>query len=321
MALTVNFNLEGNTLQANDMKLVRQGDGDTLAIEQPVRLVSVDTPEKNAYAGGPDKSQPKLDRARGRLESGFYNALPKPLRTYLLERLTPDAAAHHIEAADAATQAFDEILARRLSRGDGGQRKLAVMPAGEIIDRNGRMLVYLAPWFANDAKDPLPPKGDPERQTFNLDMIRSGWGAFFPIYPSLPGDYDFNLAIEAAETAWDDKLGAWDVYGSTILLGYEFRACIKLAGPLFVARQAGKDNRNFYTPEEYAVAKDGLTDWDVEQVSAADLIGEAFARHCVDLRTRKDLGKFGFPSVPPCYRLWFWEDALTEATRELGLVP
>lgn len=44
-------------------------DGDTPKIEQPIRMVSIDTPEKSGYAGKPPTAQPKLDRCRQRLES------------------------------------------------------------------------------------------------------------------------------------------------------------------------------------------------------------------------------------------------------------
>ena len=118
-------------------------------------------------------------------------------------------------------------------------------------------------------------------------MIESGWAAFFPIYPSLPKDDDMNLAIAAAETAWSQKLGAWKKYGSKVLLGYEYRACIKL----------------------------GRAD------SAAEGIDAAFQRLCVDLRSLKIVGKVGFHRVPPPYRLWVWEKDIAEARATLKLIP
>ena len=41
-------------------------------------------------------------------------------------------------------------------------------------------------------------------------MIESGWAAFFPIYPSLPKKDDFNMAIKAAEDAWENQKGIWE---------------------------------------------------------------------------------------------------------------
>ena len=71
----------------------------------------------------------------------------------------------------------------------------------------------------------------------------------------------------------------------SLLLAYEYRACIKLAA----AR----------TP------KQGLA--------------SAFQRSCVDLRTMKDVGPYGFWDVPPPYRLWYWLDDAKRARVDLGL--
>jgi len=119
----------------------------------------------------------------------------------------------------------------------------------------------------------------------NIDMIENGWAAFFPIYPSLPDNGDMNSAIAAAELAWDRKLGAWAEFGETVLLGYEYRMCIKL----------------------------GTSD------DAQLGIKEAFQRICVDLRNMKEVGLFGFHAVPPPYRLWVWEDDIVKARQDLGL--
>jgi hypothetical protein len=68
------------------------------------------------------------------------------------------------------------------------QRPVATIPTGEVIDRYGRMLPYLAPWFSGGASDPLPPWDDAARPTFNLDMVAGGWAAPFMVFPSLRGD-------------------------------------------------------------------------------------------------------------------------------------
>jgi endonuclease YncB( thermonuclease family) len=281
----VNFDFYRTLRSAQPRLLSRTSDGDTPVIEQPIRMVSCDTPEKAGYAGKPETSQPKLDQCRERLENGYYAVLPPPLRRYLIRKLTPDAARKHIEAGQRATEVFDQLLETRLTRPDGTKRKVAVIPTGQLIDTYGRLLAYLAPWFAGTRSDPLPPRGDPARRTFNLDMIENGWAAFFPIYPSLPGNDDFNQAIAAAETVWRQRLGAWREYGRRLLLAYEFRMCIKLG-----------------------TAK-----------TAAAGIEKAFERLCVDLRTMRVVGKFGFYRVPPPYRLWVWEADIEQATRDLGL--
>ena len=115
-------------------------------------------------------------------------------------------------------------------------------------------------------------------------MIERGWAAFFPIYPSLPSNADMNAAIAAAASAWEQRLGAWQVAGADLLLGYEYRACIKLG-----------------------TAK-----------TAAEGMREAFQRVCIDLRSMRNVGRHGFWDVPPPFRLWVWADAVEEARGDLG---
>jgi hypothetical protein len=121
--------------------------------------------------------------------------------------------------------------------------------------------------FAGPPGDPLPPRDAPERRTFNLDMVASGWGALFLIYPSLPRNDDLNLLLAAAAAAWDEKRGAWAAFGEELLLGYEFRAAIKL----------------------------GVEE--LEDPAAA--IADAYQRLCVDPRDLRLVGKFDYFQVPP----------------------
>lgn len=260
-------------------------DGDTLKIVQPVRMVSCDTPEKANYAGKPSVSQPKLDKCKERLEEDFFN-IPVGMKNYLLSKLQDgQAAAKHIEAGQKATAFFNQILEDRLTKEDGKKRQLAIIPSGEAIDSYGRLLAYFSPYYKNTSADPLPPKGSKERETFNLNMIESGWSAFFPIYPSLPQNDDFNLALERAKEAYIQKKGVWGDYGETILLGYEFRLCIKLG----TAKTANA----------------GLK--------------EAFQRICIDLENMQIKGKYEFDSILPYNRLWVWEKDLEQAKIDLGL--
>lgn len=288
MPTTIDFNFHPQSRRPFQRALISVSDGDTPVIQQPIRAVSCDTPEKAGYAGAPPTAQAKLEICKGRLSDGFFGALPNDLRSYLRDKLTSDAAARHIGAALRASEEFTRLLEMRLTRPNGSKRKLGIIATGEILDVYGRMLAYFMPWYANTAADPLPPKDSPERDTFNLNMIANGWAAFFPIYPSLPADDDFNKAIAAAEDAFDRKLGQWAEFGANVLLGYEYRMCIKLA------------------------ADNGAT--------AQKLIGDAFQRICVDLRNKKIVGKFGFGDVPPPYRLWIWERDLAKAKQELGLI-
>lgn len=285
MPVSVNFNWSPESRKPAKRRLLRTSDGDTPYIEQPIRMVSCDTPEKDGYAGKPATAQKTLDKARERLEDGFYNGLPEGIRAYYLAKLTATAAEAHITAGHAATKKLDELLGERLLKPSGDKRGLAIIPSGEIIDTYGRMLAYFTPWYEGTAADPLPPVGDPARATFNLNMIDSGWAAFFPVYPSLPKDVDFNLAVAAAESAWKTKRGQWKGNGATFLLAYEFRACVKLA----------------------------------RAKNAAAGIAAAFERHCVDLRTKKIVGRFDYENVPPPYRMWIWPQDVPDATAALGL--
>lgn len=286
MSVQVNFNFQRNIRPATPKKLIKTSDGDTPLIEQPIRMVSCDTPEKAPYAGKPEVSQPKLDKCKERLEGSFYNSIPQELRDYLIRKLTNNAAEKHISAGNDATTVFGYLLEERLTKPTGSKRRTAVIPTGEIIDIYGRLLAYIAPWFEGGPNDPLPPIDDPRRRTFNLDMIEKGWAAFFPIYPSLPQNRDMNKAIKAAEFAWDNQEGIWHKYGEDVLLGYEYRMCIKLGTAT--------------TPDEG--------------------IDKAFQRICVDLRNLNIVGKYGFGKIPPCYRLWIWIDDIEQAKTDLDLL-
>ena len=248
-------------------------------------MVSCDTAETAHYAGGPIVSQPKLDTCRQRLQGSFYQTLPHALRIYLIGRLGPNAASDHVSAGIQGSAAFETLIATRLTKPDGTRRRLGVIPTGEVIDVYGRMLAYIVPWYANTPADPLPPIGDPARDTFNLNMIANGWAAFFPVYRALPKDSDMNRAIAAAETAWNQQSGIWGAFGQQVLLAYEFRMCIKLG----------------------------------TATTAQEGVDAAFQRHCVDLRTLRNVGLFGFEAVPPPYRMWIWTADLAEATVALGL--
>ena len=103
-------------------------------------MVSCDTPEKAGYAGAAPRAQAKLAACRHRLETGFYPRLPRATADYLRSKLSDTAAERHITAGVAATSAFLQLQSERLVRPDGKQRKVAVIPAGEVIDSYGRLL-------------------------------------------------------------------------------------------------------------------------------------------------------------------------------------
>lgn len=292
MAITIPANFTSNSKKAIPRNLLGASDGDTPNIKQPIRMVSCDTAEKAQYAGAPPKAQLKLDRTRQRLTNGLLKDLPPHLRNYLTKKLMPRAAADHIAAATEASKQFKQLLSRRLRKANRKSRRLGVIATGEIIDVYGRLLAYLSPWYDGTKTDPIPPKASPKRTTFNLNMVENGWAASFPIYPSLPKNKDWQRFLAAAKTAWDKQRGQWNAHGKSLLLGYEYRMCIKLA----------------------RTAKKG------EVLTGKTLIDEAFQRVCVDARNGKILGRFDFSKIDPPYRVWVWEKDLPEAKSKLKLL-
>lgn len=282
----VDLGFVGPSRPAQDYRFVKVTDGDTPVIEMSIRMVSIDTPESR-LGGSPPTAQATLDRARTRLSDGTYDALPQDLRDHLIARITPDAAQRHLTAGKLAAEAHKTMVSTRLTRPDGSQRKLAVIATGELVERNGRLLAYTAPWFTGSNSDPLPPRDHPDRRTFNLDLVALGWAATFIIYPSIPRTSDLNLLIEEAETAWQEQRGAWEQFGADLLLGYEYRACLRLGAA------------NVSDP--------------------ADAIAAAYQRVCVDLRNLTEVGPFGYHQVPPAQRLWIWTTDLEQARKDLPL--
>ena len=279
--VNVNFRFTRPRYERTRRRLLRISDGDTPYIEMPIRMSNIDTPEKAGYAGGPLKAQAKLDRALRRLRDGSFPRVPQAVVNYFAARVLPNAAADHIAAGNQATQVLRDFLERRLVRTGGKRRSVAVFPQGSVLDSYGRLLAYIAPWYT---KEELNDGAD--RTTFNINMIETGWAAFFPFYPTLPRNRDMNFAIRRAEHAWDSKLGVWREYGETFLLAYEYRMLVKL----------GRENG-----------------------CMAELHDEAFYRNCIDLQTMQDCGVYGFVDVPPPYRMWVKTDDMAQATIDLGL--
>jgi len=300
--------------------LLIPSDGDTPLIEQPIRMVSIDTPEKS-YEGGKELGQEKLNACRARLEAGFYDGLiPQETKVYLLNKLTENAASIHIDAALEASAKLQEFMDNRLQVDSENRRRLAVFPTGELIDIYGRLLAYIAPWFN---RNELPPLGDPERRTFNLQMLETGWAALFIIYPSLPKSHDFQQAVDAAADAFNEQKGQW-LNGIGFLPGYEYRMCIKLGTQLVTARK-GSQRRRFYTQTDFdenhtALQAEGWSfSMNAEQTPQA-FVAKAFQRHCVDIETKELVGRFRFDLVAPWKRMWIWDkDKSPELLDQLGI--
>jgi endonuclease YncB( thermonuclease family) len=269
--MAIKYTLPPPSFAVSPKKDIGAPDGDTIKIEQPIRMVSCDTPEKEKPFGKATTTQPKLEKVKQRLESGFFSSLPAGLRNYLKQRIISNAAKNHINAGKDASAYFEKTKNERLNLPNGKRRKVGVLPSGEVIDRNGRLLAYITPYFEKD----LPPIGDPSRDTFNLVMVRDGWASFFPLWPSLPKKYeDFQRFHKLAQKAWSSKKGMWKKYGSKLLMPYEYRLLMKLSAD---------------KPEN-------------------ELIDSAFQRLCVDLRNMKLMDEFSFYKVPPGDRFWIWKD-------------
>lgn len=273
--MAIKYTLPPPSFGVSPKKDIGAPDGDTIKIEQPLRMVSCDTPEKEKPFGGAATTQPKLNKVKQRLQSGFFPLIPKGLANYFIKKINATAASRHINAGKDASTHFEKIKNKALNKPNGKRRKVGVLPSGEVIDGNGRMLAYVMTYF--DKKE-LPPKNDPARHTYNLTMVADGWASFFPIWPSLPKDpKDFDLLYKAARKAWSSKKGMWNKYGDNLLLPYEYRLLLKLA------------------PEVTA------------DKTVKEMMDSAFQRLCVDLRTMKLVGKFDFYKVPPGDRFWIWE--------------
>src|SRR5262249_29146081 len=100
----ITFGLLPESRSPYDARLSRAVEGDSADHAHPAGRVPIDPREEAEEAGSPPVAQAKLDRCRQRLLDGTYEALPEPLRQYLVERITPDAAQRHIAASARAAE-------------------------------------------------------------------------------------------------------------------------------------------------------------------------------------------------------------------------
>jgi len=282
----------GVTMQSVGARaLIDVTDGDTPNIRMPIRMLSVDTPEvtarSKARAGAIDEEFRQLAEWIGQGRA--------PISRRLGEVVAPKLATGRAgtlqfqQGLDASAFAKDN-MEQRLIRPNGGTRKLFARIAERPFDDNGRLLAYVAPDYSAAERRTLT-RG--ERATFNLDLVSTGWAAPFVLYPSIPGELDLPLLIEAAVDAAAARRGIWA--SDETLPAYEYRAMEKL----------------------YRVTK--------KIVEGADLrAGEAHSwrsRYCADMRTRTLHGPEDYADIPPPYRLWIWPDDVAEAVARLNLVP
>lgn len=282
----------GVTMQSVGARaLVDVTDGDTPNIRMPIRMLSVDTPEVTARS---EQRARAIDEEFRQLAEwiGLGRA---PISRRLGDVVAPKLATGRAgtlqfqQGLDASAFAKDNVE-QRLTRPDGSKRKLFTRIVERPFDGNGRLLAYVAPDYSAAERRTLTRR---ERATFNLDLVATGWAAPFVIYPSIPGELDLPLFIEAAVDAATARRGIWA--SDETLPAYEYRAMEKL----------------------FSVTK--------KIVEGAELrAGEARSwreRYCADMRTRMLHGPEDYADIPPAYRLWIWHDDVAEAVGRLNLVP
>lgn len=270
--------------------LVDVSDGDTPNIRMPVRMLSVDTPEVTAKSDkGAQKVDSKFEQLRDWIRDGVA-PVSQPLSDHLLPRLNQDAGTRHFEQGKAASAWFKNLVDRRLARKTGRRRNLFVRTADTPFDNHGRLLAYVAP---NYSAAELKTMSRKQRATFNLDLVESGHAAPFILFPSIPGELDLPLFVQAAVQAMDKKLGQYaDPFH---LPGYEYRMCEKL-----------------YTVTKKLAAGTPM--------SARERLSWR-SRYAFDLRDRVLHGPEDYMEVPPPYRVWLWPDDVQRAIGALNLTP
>jgi len=282
----------GDNLPARDSRaLVDISDGDTPNIRMPIRMLSVDTPEVTARSDG---RAAEIDAQFVQLAEWIGQGrapISEPLAAVLGPKLaTGKGGTLQFQQGSAASAFAKQNAETRLTRPNGTRRNLFVRTADSPFDNNHRLLAYVAPDFSATERKTMSRK---QRSTFNLDLVEHGWAAPFVIYPSIPGEQDLPLLVDAAAKARGGGLGIWA--DADTLLAYEYRAMEKL----------------------FRVTK--------KIVDGVSLdAGEARSwreRYCVDMRSRRLHGPEGYAGVPPEYRLWIWPQDVSEAVSRLNLVP
>ncbi|CAI7978108.1 conserved hypothetical protein [Frankia sp. Hr75.2] len=273
--------------------LVDVTDGDTPNVRMPIRMLSVDTPEVTARTAARARA---IDQEFLQLATwiGEGRAPISPgLAEFLLPKLeTGQAGTLQFEQGGKASAFAKQNIDTRLTKPDGSKRNLFIRAAEPPFDDNNRLLAYVAPDYTEAERRTLTRE---QRATFNLDLVAAGWAAPFVIYPSIPGELDLPLLLEAATTAAApaDPKGIWA--DPHTLLAYEYRAMEKL----------------------YRVTK--------KKVNGEPLrAGEETSwreRYCADMRSRLLHGPEDYCTIPPQYRLWIWPKDLNEAIGRLNLVP
>ncbi len=270
--------------------LVDVSDGDTPNIRMPVRMLSIDTPEVTARSdAGAARVDAEFAQLRDWIEQGIA-PVSRRWAEHILPRLDDRAGTRQFTEGEAASAFHKARVEERLRRPSGRRRNLFVRTADARFDGYGRLLAYVAPSYSAKELKTMTRK---ERATFNLDMIESGHAAPFVLFPSIPGELDMPLFLEAAVGAMDDRRGQ---YADPLHLpGYEYRMLEKL-----------------YDITKKLAAGTSL--------AFRDRISWR-SRYAFDMRDRVLHGPENYMAVPPPYRVWLWPEDVQRAMGALNLVP
>ena len=272
-------------------KFSRITDGDTPYLVLSIRMLSIDTPEVH-YPGNadPSKHDDKLKQLADWLKAGKAPADPD-LAQYLQPKLaTGTAGTLQKTQGETAKQEFQKLLDQKLSKPSGGKRNLFLRAANEHFDQYGRLLAYVSPCYTAEEISAMSYE---DRATFNFLLVKSGWAATFPIYPSLPKYKDLVLIQKAAEEAFSGKLGAWQ--DDKALTGYEFRMCYKL----WEVTQKLVAGKKLTSKEKYG--------W--------------IERYCADMTSLEVHESQKYHKVLPYNRVFIWPRDLNDAIGKLNLTP
>jgi len=282
----------GTTLPSlGSRSLTDVSDGDTPNVRMPIRMLSIDTPEVTARSdAGAAKVDVQFKELAGWIKAG--NApVRKSFRNHILPKLeNTDAGTLQYTQGKAASAHYKQIITQRLTKPSGAKRKLFLRSPEQPFDGYGRLLAYVAPSYSSKERASMSRR---ERATFNLNMVESGWAAPFILFPSIPGELDLPLLIEAAAEANEKKIGQYQEPLS--MPGYEYRMCEKL----------------------YDITKK-LVNGDTLHYSRQIAWR---SRYCADMRDRKLYGPEEYMMIPEPYRLWVWPDDVQKAISMLNLVP
>ncbi len=241
---------------SDDASWVSATDGDTPKVSLPIRMLGIDAPEYH-YLGANQQNPGKFDPEMRGFLAAAGSRLDAGLRAYLESRLKGKPCSRQIEAGEQALRHFEMLKLRRLEPGQPynekrkTERKLYIMVAQEVFDKNGRMLAYINASYNQEERKTIPPA---ERPTFNLQMMQDGHAASLLIYPNIPKADDLALVQAAVLGARQARKGFWRAGENRVLLAYEFRWIVDTLRGL----RSGPDrycgdilSGKLYPPEQY----------------------------------------------------------------------